>query len=98
MESQELLTLATNAEQNYWPPHLGVTTDAEKIDYLARHLREAGDAESRADDLADQLEAALNDRGGIDDENADLKNQVEDLQDEIKSLELKIQAAKDALS
>lgn len=30
--------LATNALVNHWPAHLGVKTDQEKIEYLARVL------------------------------------------------------------
>ena len=48
--------LATNAQMDHWPPHLGVRTDAEKIAYLAERLREVGDMETRADELSDQLE------------------------------------------
>jgi chromosome segregation ATPase len=52
----DLHELATNAELNHWPPHLGVRTDTEKIAYLAERLREVGDMEMRADELSDQLE------------------------------------------
>lgn len=40
MDAQEL---ATNALVNHWPAHLGVKTDAEKIEYLARALEKAAD-------------------------------------------------------
>lgn len=33
--------LILNAQLDHWPPHLGVRTDAEKIQYLAQRLREA---------------------------------------------------------
>jgi predicted nucleic acid-binding Zn-ribbon protein len=54
----DLHELATNAQIDHWPPHLGVRTDAEKIAYLAERLREAGDAEMQADELSDQLATA----------------------------------------
>jgi uncharacterized coiled-coil DUF342 family protein len=54
----DLQELATNALLDHWPPHLGVRTEAEKVEYLARQLSEAADAETQADELADQLETA----------------------------------------
>lgn len=43
MDANQLRELATNATLNHWPPHLGVVTEADKIQYLADRLREAGD-------------------------------------------------------
>ena len=58
----DLHELATNAEINHWPPHLGVHTDAEKIAYLAERLREAADAEANAEGLADENAALREER------------------------------------
>lgn len=52
MDAEQLQQLATNAELNHWPLHLGVRTDAEKVEYLARQLSEASDHIS---DLESQL-------------------------------------------
>jgi hypothetical protein len=57
MDANQLQELATNARLDHWPPHLGVRTEAEKIAYLAERLREAADAETRAE-YERQLEAA----------------------------------------
>jgi uncharacterized coiled-coil DUF342 family protein len=57
MDANQLNELATNALLDHWPPHLGVQTETEKVAYLAEQLREAADAETQADELADQLEA-----------------------------------------
>lgn len=41
MDAQQLIDLALNVRLDHWPPHLGVKTDAEKIEYLATALDEA---------------------------------------------------------
>lgn len=43
MDSNQLRTLSVDALTGYWPPHLGVKTDAEKIEYLAQRIDEAAD-------------------------------------------------------
>lgn len=52
MEADQLRELATNAQLDHWPPHLGVRTEAEKIEYLAWHLEETA---NRAEDLESQM-------------------------------------------
>lgn len=69
----DLQELATNARLNHWPPHLGVKTDAEKIEYLAQRLQEAGDAETRAAELADE-------NGALREERDDYERKADDLQ------------------
>jgi hypothetical protein len=44
MSAQELRELATNALTGHWPAHLGVKSDAEKIEYLARQIDRAADS------------------------------------------------------
>lgn len=62
MEPEQLRELATNAQLDHWPPHLGVRTEAEKIEYLAKALESVNDYEAQIeaitaerDDLADQV-------------------------------------------
>lgn len=43
MNAQELRELATNALTGHWPKHLGLETEQEKIEYLARKLEDAAD-------------------------------------------------------
>lgn len=51
MDSNQLHELALNARLGHWPAHLGVKTEAEKIEYLARQLGEAAnDLGDRSDD------------------------------------------------
>lgn len=38
MDNDQLLELAHNARINHWPPHLGVVTDGDKADYLAKAI------------------------------------------------------------
>lgn len=95
MDAEQLQQLATNAELNHWPPHLGVTTDAEKVAYLAERLREAADAETRADELADQLETANEDNSAIELENKDLLADIETLKADVRRLENKLEAVRE---
>jgi peptidoglycan hydrolase CwlO-like protein len=86
----DLHELATNAELNHWPPHLGVRTDAEKIAYLAGRLREAGDAEVRVDELSDQLVAAQEENASLETKNDDLQSQITSLKGVIKELQSRL--------
>lgn len=86
MDSQQLQQLATNTRLNHWPPHLGVTTDTEKIEYLAQRLEEAADAETRADELADQLKTAQEEN-----------DMLHDLEDEVKTLKSDLKLAQSQL-
>ena len=86
----DLHELATNAELNHWPPHLGVRTDAEKIAYLAGRLREMGDAEVRADELGDRLVAAQEENASLETENDDLQSQITSLKGVIKELQSRL--------
>jgi hypothetical protein len=64
MDANQLQELATNALTGHWPAHLGLHTDAEKIEYLARRLEDAaaeiaggGEAFEQVDELEKQVEA-----------------------------------------
>lgn len=95
MDANQLNELANNAELNHWPPHLGVTTDAEKVEYLAARLREVADAEQRADELSDELEATTEEIVGLKADNNDLLDQVETLKADIKELEKKMETIRE---
>lgn len=84
MDANRLNELATNAELNHWPAHLGVTTDAEKVEYLAARLREA------ATEHDNELEAAEQRVEYLEGESIDLENKIDRLTDENEKLESKI--------
>jgi peptidoglycan hydrolase CwlO-like protein len=98
MDSNQLNELATNARLNHWPPHLGVRTEAEKVECLAQQLSEAAGAEERADGLADELETAQEEVRLLQDKNADLTDQIETLKSDIKSFKAKIEQAREVLA
>lgn len=81
MDSDQLYELATNTRLNHWPPHLGVTTDAEKIEYLAQRLEEVADSWSAELEAAEQREESLND------DNIDLSNKADALKEQVEKLE-----------
>lgn len=43
MENSELKSIAVGALTGYWPAHLGLTTDAERIEWLARQVERLAD-------------------------------------------------------
>lgn len=84
MDANQLQELALNARLNHRPPHLGVRTDAEKIEYLAQALSSVDDYESQIeaikaerDDLADQV-TRLEDKISDQDERVDLIDALRD--------------------
>lgn len=79
MEADELRELATNAQLDHWPPHLGVRTDAEKVQYLADRLREAARDGDTIDELNDQI-------GALQEENDDLKSRLDHANDVIEKV------------
>lgn len=79
MEADQLRELATNAQLNHWPPHLGVRTDAEKVQYLADRLREAARDGETIDELNDQI-------GALQEENDDLKSRLDRANDIIEKV------------
>jgi uncharacterized protein YlxW (UPF0749 family) len=81
MDPDQLRELATNATLNHWPPHLGVVSESDKIQYLADRLREAADAETRADELADQLATAEEAKGILQSEVEDLKHKLDKIRE-----------------
>ena len=63
----------------HWPPHLGVRTDAEKVQYLADRLREA----ARDGDIIDQLNDKIS---ALEEENAFLQSDNESLKDRLAKI------------
>lgn len=84
MNPQELIDLALNARLDHWPPHLGVKTDAEKIEYLATELDEAATQIVYNETLAN--------------ENAALREEVDDLQIKVSGLEDKLRKVREAVA
>jgi hypothetical protein len=74
-----LQELATNAEINHWPPHLGVNSDAEKIEYMAAQLREAAHLEAHVEELSRQLQT-------LEEENSFLRSDNDGLRDTAKKV------------
>lgn len=80
MDNDQLLELAHNARINHWPPHLGVVTDGDKADYLAKAI-EASTTNY------DHLEV---DQAGTESENEELQAKVDDLTEKNDKLEAEI--------
>jgi peptidoglycan hydrolase CwlO-like protein len=95
MDAEQLRELATNAETNHWPAHLGVTTDAEKVEYLAARLREVADTETRLDELTTELETADSENGELESDKAELEEQVKSLKADIVALESKLESVRE---
>lgn len=62
METQEMINLALNARLGHWPPHLGLNTDAQRIEYLATRLDEAATQIVNAETLQDENAALREER------------------------------------
>jgi hypothetical protein len=57
MDAEQARELALNARLNHWPAHLGVKTDAERIEHLATKLDEAATRIASLETLEDEAEA-----------------------------------------
>ena len=73
MDATDLRTLATNALTGHWPAHLGVATDAEKIEYLARRLEELADNAESVERLEEQVDKLTDKVGELTDELGELE-------------------------
>lgn len=62
MEAQEIINLSINARMDYWPPHLGVSRDAEKIELLATKLDEAATELTRLESVDEENGALREER------------------------------------
>ena len=74
MEPDQLRKLSTNATLNHWPPHLGVVSEQDKIQYLADALRSIDDYESR-------IEAVEAERDALAEQVTQLENKLYDQED-----------------
>jgi hypothetical protein len=76
MDATQLRELATNALTNHWPAHLGVHTDAEKIEFLARILDKAAGEIAESNEAFERVDA-------LEKENDALRGQLETFQEQI---------------
>jgi septal ring factor EnvC (AmiA/AmiB activator) len=90
MDANQLRELASNAQLDHWPPHLGVVSEADKIQHLAERLREVADAETRADELADELAAAQEESNEFERQLEAANAEIYDLTATIKELRAKL--------
>jgi uncharacterized coiled-coil DUF342 family protein len=79
--------LATNAELNHWPPHLGVTTDAEKIAYLAEALRQSEEQQVNDGEIRAEMQ---NEIDKLRDVAQDLEERLDSLRDDLDALKEKL--------
>lgn len=77
MEAQQIIDLALNARLNHWPPHLGVKTDAEKIEYLATELDKAATEIVRYEGISDQLETLREESAMYEQKATELREQLD---------------------
>jgi hypothetical protein len=78
MDANQLRELATNALVGHWPAHLGVQTDAEKIEFLARQLEMAADEIAEGEQLETENEALQN---KVDEQAAEIETLTERLKE-----------------
>jgi predicted RNase H-like nuclease (RuvC/YqgF family) len=91
MDADQLQRLATDARLNYWPPHLGVKTDAEKVEYLAQRIEETADmGDVEIERLENQVEMLGNETVDLENKLAARDIKIERLEDEIERLNGKI--------
>lgn len=83
MDADQLQALSINARLDHWPPHLGVRTEAEKVECLANALGEVTLRDAQIDELENQIEA-------LQEETADLENKLDSRDDQIEKLETKV--------
>lgn len=73
---EALRQVARDAQVGHWAPHLGLTSDAERIRYLAERLESALEFEAHADDLQDQLTTAQEEIDMLESERDNLKDRL----------------------
>lgn len=88
MDTNQLQLLATNARLDHWPPHLGVRTDAEKVEYLAQRLEEAVDYAMDQESLTASRDDEIGElKTKIDDLESDFESRIESLREDLEKLE-----------
>lgn len=88
MDSNQLRELATNAALDHWPPHLGVVSETDKIQYLADRLREVSDMATDNEGLVTEINLL---RGKISEIEDSFEEKIQGLRDDVDNLELKIE-------
>jgi peptidoglycan hydrolase CwlO-like protein len=83
MDANQLQELATNARLDHWPPHLGVTTEAEKVEYMANALSDVTRRDAQIEALENEIETMV-------DETTGLENKIDAKDDQIEKLETKV--------
>jgi peptidoglycan hydrolase CwlO-like protein len=89
MDANQLQELATNALLDHWPPHLGVRTDAEKVAYLAAALRQSEEQQVNDSQIRTEMQ---NEIEVLRDKVRDLDSQIDSLNDDLDTLEEKLEA------
>lgn len=87
MDAEQARELALNARLNHWPAHLGVNTDAEKIEHLASKLDEVATWMAINETDGDKLYALEEEYRGLDVTNSELKEEIEELKAKIKEIQ-----------
>lgn len=88
MEPNQLRELSHNATLNHWPPHLGVVSESDKIQYLADRLREAVEYGMGQEELAASRDDEISElKVKIDDLESDFESRIESLRDDLEKLE-----------
>lgn len=79
MEAEQARELALNARLNHWPVHLGVSTDAEKIEHLATRLDEAATRIFSLETLEDEAQTLREERDMYASANEDLRDKLKQI-------------------
>lgn len=72
MDNTQLKAIATGALTGHWPAHLGLTTDAEKIEWLARTVEGMADEDVEA--IKDQSDSFEDDLAAAEDAIKDIED------------------------
>lgn len=82
-ERARLQQIATDAQVGHWPSHLGLNTDAERINYLAQTLEKTIDG--------------MSDHEAIEELKDELKDDIESVEDKVSLVETDIESIKERL-
>lgn len=84
MEVQELINLSINARMGHWPPHLGVNTEAEKIEYLAQRLDESATEIARLEAVDDENKTLREERNYYESDAYDAKSELKKIYEQVR--------------
>jgi len=85
----DLHELATNAELDHWPSYLGVTTEAEKIAYLANALRQSEEQQVSGEEIRAEMQSEIDQ---LRDKAQELEDQLDTFKADLDTLEEKLGA------